>query len=126
MRNETSYGNGFFTVIKATLLALAVSLMVALAFAVILRVSGMGERWIYTINQLAKGISILVGVAVFVRGEKGWLKGGGVGLLFTGLSYLAFSAIGGDFSLSWLILLELLIAFLVGAISGIFTVNVKK
>ena len=126
MRNETSYGNGFFTVIKATLLALAVSLMAAVAFAVILRVSGMGERWIYTINQLAKGISIRVGVAVFVRGEKGWLKGGGVGLLFTGLSYLAFSAIGGDFSLSWLILMELLIAFLVGAISGIFTVNVKK
>ena len=126
MRSETGYGNGFFTVIKATLLALAVSLMVALAFAVILRVSGMGERWIYTINQLAKGISILVGVAVFVRGEKGWLKGGGVGVLFTGLSYLAFSAIGGDFSLGWLILLELLTAFFVGAISGILAVNVKK
>ena len=126
MRSETGYGNGFFTVVKATLLALAVSLLAALAFAVILRVSGMGEWWIYTINQVLKGISVMVGVFVFIQGEKGWLKGGGVGVLFTGLSYLAFSAIGGDFSLGWLILLELLTAFFVGAISGILTVNVKK
>ena len=119
-------GNGFFTVVKATLLALAVSLLAALAFAVILRVSGMGERWIYTINQVLKAISVMVGVFVFIQGEKGWLKGGCAGVSFTGLSYLALSAIGGDFSLGWLILLEVFTAFLVGAISGILAVNVKK
>ena len=126
MHSETSYGNGFFTVIKATLLALAVSLLAALGFAVVLRVSGGGEGWIYPINQILKAVSIVVGVFAFARGEKGWLKGGGTGLLFTALSYLAFSAIGGDFSLSWLILLEMATAFLVGAISGILTVNLKK
>ena len=125
MHSETSYGNGFFTVIKATLLALAVSLLLAVGFAVLLR-AGVGEGWIYPINQLLKAVAIVVGVFTAVQGEKGWLKGGGAGLLFTGLSYLAFSAIGGDFSLSWLILLELAIAFLTGAISGILTVNLKK
>ena len=125
MHSETSYGNGFFTVIRATLLALAVSLLLVMGFAVALR-AGVGGGWIYPINQVLKSVSILVGVFVAVRGEKCWLKGGGTGLLFTALSYLAFSAIGGDFSLSWLILLELAIAFLVGAISGILTVNLKK
>ena len=126
MRNEMSYGNEIFTIIKATLFALAVSLLAVVGFAVVLRVCGMGEGWIYTINQLLKVLCISLGVFLFVQGEKGWLKGGATGLLFTGLSYLAFSAIGGDFSLSWLILLELLIAFLSGAISGILTVNLKK
>ncbi|MBO5737249.1 MAG: TIGR04086 family membrane protein [Clostridia bacterium] len=126
MRNEMSYGNGIFTIIKATLFALAVSLLAAVGFAVLLRVCSVGEGWIYTINQVVKVVCIALSVFLFVQGEKGWLKGGATGLLFTGFSYLAFSALGGDFSLSWLILVELLIAFLGGAISGILTVNLKK
>ena len=126
MYSETSYGNGFFTVIKAALCALSVSLLMALGFAVLLRAGNIGERWIYPTNQVLKSVSIIVGVCTFVRGEKGWLKGVGTGLFFTALSYLAFSAIGGDFSLGWLILLEILTAVLVGGISGILTVNLKK
>ena len=126
MQREFGYGNGIFTVIKATLLALAISLLSAVVFAVFLRVSSIGEGWIYPINQLLKGVSIVVGVFLFAEGEKGWLKGGGTGLLFTALSYLAFSALGGSFTLSWLILLELFAAFLIGSISGILAVNLKK
>ena len=126
MHSETSYGNGFFTVMKATLFALAVSLLMVLGFAVLLRAGGIGEGWIYPVNQVLKAVSIMVGVFTFVKGEKGWLKGGGTGLLFTALSYLAFSAIGGDFSLGWLIFAEIVVAFLVGGVSGILTVNIKK
>ena len=92
----------------------------------ILQAAPMAQRTIYTVNQVLKAVALAVGVLAFIRGEKGWLKGGVSGLLFTGLSYLAFSAIGGDFSLSWLIFAELAIAFLVGAISGILAVNMKK
>jgi hypothetical protein len=46
--------------------------------------------------------------------------------LFTALSYLAFSAFGGDFSLSWLIFVEVGVAFLAGALSGILAVNLKR
>ncbi len=126
MRNETAYGNGFFTMVKATLLALAVSLLSAVVFAVIIRAAPCGAGTIYTVNQAIKALSLTLGVLVFVRGEKGWLKGGCVGLLFTALSYLAFSALGGDFSLSWLILLELVTAFFIGAIAGSLAVNLKK
>ena len=126
MSNETSYGNGFFSIIKATGFALAFSLLSAVIFAVILQTTSLSERVIYPINQTIKGISIALGVLFLVRGEKGWLKGVAVGLLFTALSYLAFSAIGGDFSLGWLILLEVLIAALVGAISGSLAVNLRR
>ena len=126
MSNETSYGNGFFSVVKATGFALAFSLLSAVIFAVILQTTSLGEGAIYPVNQTVKGIAIALGVLFFVRGEKGWLKGVSAGLLFTALSYLAFSAIGGDFSLSWLILLELFIAALVGAISGSLAVNLRR
>ena len=126
MRNERAYGDGIFTVVKAAGLALVISLLGAVIFAVILRVCNLGERVIYPVNQILKGLSIAAGALVCIRGEKGWLKGGGAGLLFTGLSYLAFSALGGDFSLSWLIFAELILAFLIGAIGGMLAVNLKK
>ena len=126
MRSETAYGNGVFTMIKATLFALAISLLAVMAVAVVYRAGGIQERGLYAVNQAVKGVSIAVGVLTFLRGDKGWLKGGGVGLLFTALSYLAFSAIGGDFSLGWLIVVELISAFFIGAVSGAFAVNLKK
>ena len=124
MRDEL-YGDGFFTVVKAAGLALALSLLGTVIFAVVLRVSGV-DKAIYPITQTIKGIALITGVLVCVRGERGWLKGGGAGLLFTALSYLAFSALGGDFSLTWVIFIEVVIAFLAGAIGGALAVNLKK
>ena len=126
MRNDRVYGDGIFTVVKAAGLALALSLLGAVIFAVLLRVCNWGDGVIYPVNQIVKGVSLAFSAIACVRGEKGWLKGGGAGLLFTGLSYLAFSALGGDFSLSWLIFAELALAFLVGGIGGTLAVNLKK
>ena len=124
--NETTYGNGVFTIVKAVLLSLAVSLLAAVVFAVILQAAPMAQGTIYTINQVLKAVALAVGVFAFIRGEKGWLKGGVSGLLFTGLSYLAFSAIGGDFSLSWLALVELALAVFAGVVGGVIGVNLRR
>jgi putative membrane protein (TIGR04086 family) len=126
MRQDNSYGNVFFSVLKGAALSLALSLLFSILFACLMRATAIPHKAIYPVNQTAKGVFILVGAIAFVRGEKGWLQGGGIGLLFTALSYLAFSAIGGDFSFSWLILTELLLAFLAGALGGILAVNMKK
>lgn len=115
-----------FSVVKGVLLALGVSLLLAVVFAVVLHTASWDERIIYPVNQIIKVIAVMVGVLVFIRGERGWLRGGIVGLLFTALSYLAFSAVGGDFSLSWLIFLELGVAFLTGALSGSLAVNLRR
>ena len=116
----------WFDVVKGVLLALAVSVLLAVVFAVVLRQMPLSESVIYTINQVIIGICIVLGVLAFVRGEKGWLKGGLTAILFTALSYLAFSAIGGDFSLSWIVLLEIVIACLIGGVSGILAVNFQE
>ena len=123
---ESSYGNGFFSVLKSVGAALVLSFLSTIIFAVLLSTTPISEKVVYPINQTVKVLSVLVGTLLFVRGEKGWLKGGGAGLLFTALSYLAFSAIGGDFSLSWLIFLEIAFAFVAGALGGIIAVNLKN
>ena len=126
MQNDTISGGGIFSIICGVMLALACSLLSAVIFANVLRATAIPEKLVYPINQGIKVLSITIGALLFVRGEKGWLKGGTIGVLFTALSYLAFSAIGGDFSLSWLIFAELLLAFFAGACSGIIAVNVRR
>ena len=123
---ESSYGEGMFSVLKSVGAALVLSFLSMIIFAVLLSTTPISEKVVYPINQTVKVLSVLVGTLLFVRGEKGWLKGGGAGLLFTALSYLAFSAIGGDFSLSWLIFLEIAFAFVAGALGGIIAVNLKN
>ncbi len=126
MYHESSYGNGFFSIIKAVLASLAFSFLASVIFAVVIETGCVQQRWIYPVTQMLKSVALVFGVLTFIRGERGWLKGAGAGLLFTALSYLAFSALGGDFSLGWLIIVEIALAFIVGAIGGIVAVNLKK
>ena len=125
MRNDHVFEEGF-SIVKGTALSVAVALLGAIIFAVILRVCALSDKIIYPVNQTIKAVSVILGVLAFVSGEKGWMKGGATGLLFTTVSYLVFSAIGGDFSVTWLILTELAVGTFVGMISGIIAVNIKR
>ncbi len=125
MQNE-GIGNGFFQIIKSVALALALALLSTVIFATVLRVTALPDKVIYPINQTVKAVSLVFGVCTFVRGEKGWIKGGAAALLFTALSYLTFSAIGGDFSLSWLIIVEVLFTLAAGALGGALAVNWRR
>ena len=125
MQNDHVFEDGF-SIVKGTALSVAVSLLGAIIFAVILRTCALPDKIIYPVNQTIKALAVILGVLRFINGEKGWMKGGVTGLLFTALSYLVFSAIGGDFSLSWLIFTELFVGAFVGMISGIIAVNIKR
>ena len=107
-------------------MALAFSLLTAIVFAVLLSVSPLPDKVIYPVNQTLKVLAVAIGALLFVREEKGLIKGGAIGLLFTALSYLTFSAVGGDFSLSWLIFGELFLALLTGCICGALAVNIRR
>ena len=123
---EKEFGNGLFQIIKGVGLALLSALLGAFIFAGVLRLSSLPDKIIYPINQSIKVLAVAIGTFFCVREEKGLLKGLGIGLLFSALSYLTFSAIGGDFSLSWLIVAELALSAFVGIVCGILAVNLKK
>ncbi len=121
MRND-----GIFSIVKGVGVALAISLLCAVIFANVLRTVPLSTRTVYFVNQSVKCAAVLVGALLFVRGEGGWRKGGGIGVLFSLLSYLLFSAVGGDFSLSWLAFAELFFIALLGAVGGIIAVNLRR
>lgn len=125
MQNER-VGNGFFQVIKGVAFALGFSFLAAVVLASILRYTQIPDKVVYPINQTIKVVAVLLGALTFVRGEKGFMKGFGIGSLYTALSYLTFSAIGGDFSLSWLIFVELFLGLFAGVVGGAIAVNVRR
>ena len=126
MQNQSTTGDKIFNIIKGVALALAFSLISSIVLASILQFSPLPDKVVYPINQTVKVAAIMLGALVFVREEKGLLQGVAIGALFTALSYLAFSALGGNFSLSWLIFAELALALFVGAISGAVAVNIRR
>jgi len=125
MQNET-VGKGLFEIVKCVGLALGLSLLGAVVLASVFSVTAIPDKATYPLTQTVKVLSVFFGATAFIRGERGWLKGVAVGLIFSALSYLAFSAFGGDFSLSYLLFGELALTALAGAVGGIVAVNVSK
>jgi putative membrane protein (TIGR04086 family) len=113
-------------VIKAVAVALLCSVLLCAIYALVLRVAPMADVAITVVTQVLKGVSLATGTILFLKGEKGLVKGAVCGLLFSMLGYLTFSAFGGDFSLSWLIALEILLFAAVGGLTGVAAVNLKR
>lgn len=126
MYDESSTGNGIFQIVKGVGLSLAFSFLTAIVFASVLRSFPIADKVIYPVNQTLKVLCVLLGALAFVRGEKGYLKGGAIGLLFTALSYLTFSALGGDFSVSVWIIVEIFLALFAGVVGGALAVNFRR
>ena len=116
----------FFQIVRATFLAVLCGVTLCLAFAVVLNCTNISDKWILPVNLCIRVVSVFLGCAWFLRGEKGWLRGGIVGLLFTFLSGLLFSFFGGGFQLSWLLVVEVLFGVVSGSLSGIFAVNFRQ
>ena len=90
-----------------------------------MKFASLSDSVIKPVNQFIKVFAILFGCFFALRGEKGWLKGIAVGLLTVMLTYLVFAMVGGDFSMSWLIVAELAFGAVAGLLSGIIAVNVR-
>lgn len=126
MQRESTAGNSLFRIVKGVGLALGFAFLGVVVFAGVLRSTNILDRAVYPVNQTLKLLAIALGTLVFVRGEKGFLQGGAIGLLFAALSYLTFSALGGDFSLSWVAIVEVLLSVLTGAVCGAVAVNLHR
>ncbi|MBE5753080.1 MAG: TIGR04086 family membrane protein [Clostridiales bacterium] len=116
----------FFQIVRATLLAVLCGLGLTLLFAIILNFTDFSDKIILPVNLCIRALSVFLGCAWFLRGEKGWLRGGIVGLLFTFLSGLLFALLGGGMEWTWLLIVEVLFGLICGALSGIFAVNYRQ
>ena len=111
---------------KAAIAGVVLSILFALLLALVATVAPLGETARQVIAQTLKGLSLAVGCFLFFRTEGGWKKGLLAGVIFTLLTHLSFSAIGGSFVWSWKMLIDLALGLGVGVLSGIAAVNLKK
>ena len=112
--------------VKAAIAGVLISVLFAFLLALFVRFVPLGETAQLVIAQTLKGLSLAVGCFLFFRAEGGWKKGLLAGVIFTLLTHLSFSAIGGSFALSWKVLIDLALGLGVGVLSGIAAVNLKK
>ena len=112
---------------KGTLFSLIISMVLVLLFALIVNLAGVGDKTVAIVNQFIKAISILVGCFLGVKTKVGGaLKGALIGLFYTLFSFLIFSWIDGAFDMSWMTLIDVLLGTVIGLISGIIVVNIRK
>ena len=121
MENKTFVSS----VIKSTLLALIISLLGILLFAIVVKFTAPTETLIKTVNQFIKILAVFIGCFVSVKGSSGLVKGAVSGALSTLLIYAIFALMSGSRIFSAEMLIDLLITAVVGGISGIAAVNAK-
>lgn len=126
--NDQNTPSVFLTVLKGALVALSISLIGILIFAFVLRFVSIPDGAISPVNQIIKGVSVLIGTLFALKKTKemGLINGLLIGFTYTAISFLTFSILDGNFSFSTTLLNDLLFGSIIGAICGIIAVNLKK
>ena len=115
-----------FQIVKAAAAAIIISLVFVLVFTLIIQLFSLPTGAVKPVNQVFKIISVAAGGLIFIRGEKGLIKGVTYGLIAVIVTYLLYGAISHSLSISWKFAIEILLGIVAGGISGIIAVNLKK
>ncbi len=119
--------NGFFrSIIKGVFTTVIITLISVLILGVVIKFATLNGGVIKAVNQFIKMVSIFLGCFACIRGSAGLLKGGLTGILSTVAVYAVFSLLCGTTIFDIAFVLDLVFGLIVGAISGIISVNTKK
>ena len=116
------------SILSGTIVAISVTLVLILLFALLIRFFNINDSWIFPVNQVIKIISMFVGGVVFLKkqGNRGFFKGIIMGLIYYVLSYIVFSILQGGFALTMSNFYDLILTVLMGGLIGIIVVNIMK
>ena len=123
MSEKESFFSG---IIKGALTAVIITLVGVLIFAGISKATLLNNSVIKAVNQFIKILAIFLGCSFNIRGNNGLIRGGVLALLSTVITYLLFSLFCGVSTFNQNFLFDLIFTIIIGAISGIITINVKK
>lgn len=127
--NEASGDKGLtYSLIKGSIIALLVSMVGILLFALVLKFIVINDTTIGWINQVIKALSILLGVRTTLKSSagKGLIKGVLLGLLYTLIAYLVFSFLSTSISFDATTIIDLVFGGVMGAICGVIMNNSSK
>ena len=116
----------FSGIIKAVFSAVIITLVGVLIFAGIVKFALLSQAVIKAVNQFIKILAIFLGCSFCIRGKNGLFSGVIMGFLTTVITYLIFSLFCGKMIFGNNFLLDLIFTSVIGAVSGIISVNIKK
>lgn len=113
-------------ILKGVCLGVIFNFIAVIVFSFIIEIAGITDNVIKPVNQFIKIISVFISCYFTLEGNKGYLKGLTVGLFVFLITNVIFWLISGGvfFSLSFII--DVIFCSLIGLISGIISVNIKK
>lgn len=124
---KINFSSGFFQFFKAIFIALIVTFLSIIIFALIIKATNMPDKFIVPINLAIKSLSVIIGTIIWTKDKTGGLKKGLLfAIIFTTISFLIFSLLSKSFNLSLSLLLDYTFLIFVGIVVGILRVNSKK
>ncbi len=124
MKRQGSY---LFEIIIAVFIALIISLVLIIIAAFSIKLFNISDNAIIIINQVIKGLSILIaGIVCLKLPNNGWLRGFIFGLLYILLAFVVFSLLSGKFNFDLTLINDAVLGGVSGLISGIIAVNIHK
>lgn len=126
MEKEVKKSATVLEVIKALVIAVIVSLALILVAALVIKLCNLKTEYIPVINQIIKGLSIVIGCVIAIKYKPNtWLKGIVVGILYIAVAFVIFSLLDGEFVFGLNILNDVALGGITGMISGILA-GLKK
>lgn len=128
INGKETRNNFFLSLLKGSLMALSISLILICIFAFLLRFCDIKTEAIKPINQVIKIVSILIGVFYGLKKstEMGLITGLFIGLVYTILAFVVFSVLNGGFNFERSLINDIIFGGISGAIVGVIAVNFKK
>ena len=118
--------NFFASVLKGALFAIIVSLISILIFAFIIKIAYLNNGVIKAVNQFIKILSVFLACTFCLKNRAGLIGGALIGLIFTLVTYLLFALFLGQTNFGATFIIEIIFMLVIGAVSGIISVNLKK
>lgn len=112
--------------VRGGFVAVFCMLIFVLLFAIVVKVATLNSTAVKVVNQFIKIIAIFTACVFCVKEERGLVKGALIGLVSGVFIHIIFAFIGAGTGFGASLILDVIFTSIVGAISGILVVNVRK
>lgn len=125
MENKFKMNKNMIRVIKGSIFAIVISLVLLLIYASILTYTNVSETTMVPVVITIAGISILIGSSIssFNIKKQGMINGAFVGLCYILVIYLLSSILLSGFNLDIKAIIMMIVGIIAGMIGGIIGVN---
>lgn len=125
--NENEFTKNIIRIIKGSVTAIILTLLLLLIFAIILTYTSLEESVINPVIIVISVVSILIGssISTLKISKNGLLNGGLVGIIYILTIYLLSSITSSGFGINLYSIIMMILSIIAGMIGGIIGVNMK-